>query len=90
MAAADGERGWELEHVWVLPAYMRQGEGRSLLAAILRRLETVGAAHLRVVSDRHAVGFYERLGATIVGEVESLPAGRRRPVLSLTVGSPAE
>lgn len=86
-AVADGERGWELEHLWVLPEHMGRGVGRKLLAAVLTRLEEVGAPSLRIVSDPHAAGFYERLGARLVGEVDSQPAGRRLPLLVLPVGS---
>ena len=84
-AAVKGALGWELEHLWVLPAFMGQGVGRDLLSAMLERLRAVGAESLRIASDPHAVGFYERLGAHLVGEVDSLPLGRRLPVLSLAV-----
>ncbi len=89
-AVAELEQGWELEHLWVLPAYMRQGVGRDLLGAILDALGALGAESLRIASDPHAVGFYKRLGAQIVGEVDSTPAGRRLPLLTLAVPRPGE
>jgi GNAT superfamily N-acetyltransferase len=87
-AVAESESGWELEHMWVLPAYMGQGIGRDLLGAILGRLAARGATSLRIASDPHAVGFYEQLGAQVVGVVDSLPTGRRLPLLTLPVSSP--
>lgn len=89
-AVAQDESGWELEHLWVLPAYMGQGVGRELLTAILDGLRTLGVESLRIASDPHAVGFYERLGARVVGEVDSTPAGRRLPLLTLALPSARE
>ena len=52
-----------LEHLWVHPAAMHQGLGRTLF----RHIETIARAHhatrLLILSDPHAENFYFRLGA---------------------------
>ncbi len=71
-----------LDHLWVLPAFMRQGIGRQLFLHAVERAKARGLLRLEFEADPHAVGFYERLGARIVGESDS-DMGRRIPVMSL-------
>ncbi|HUH01045.1 MAG TPA: GNAT family N-acetyltransferase [Kofleriaceae bacterium] len=78
----DGEVG-EVEGLWVLPEHGGRGVGRALMALAIQRAAARGASVLRIASDPHAEGFYRRLGARLVGYVESLPAGRRLPRLEL-------
>lgn len=75
----------ELEGLWVEPSQIGRGVGRALLAAALDAARAAGAAHMVIVSDPHAVGFYERAGARRVGWVESRPAGRSLPRLHLAL-----
>jgi GNAT superfamily N-acetyltransferase len=76
---------FELEHLWVEPSWMGRGHGARLLAHAIETARSAGGALLRIVSDPNAEGFYRHLGATRVGEQESLPAGRRLPVLDLVL-----
>jgi len=71
----------ELEHMWVRPDLVRAGVGRALFAHLVRRMRTLRATRLRIVSDPNAEGFYRRMGAVRVGAAPSLPRGRRLPVL---------
>jgi GNAT superfamily N-acetyltransferase len=73
----------ELEGLWVLPEHSGRGVGRALMGIAIERATTRGAQVLRIASDPHAEGFYRSLGATLVGHIESLPAGRRLPRLEL-------
>jgi GNAT superfamily N-acetyltransferase len=78
-AAADGERtiGFyalvpkedrvELAHLWVSPAEMARGIGRSLFLHAIERARAGGFRELQIESDPHAAGFYERLGACPAG-----------------------
>ena len=57
---------FQLEHVWIDPAAQRIGIGstlvrRALLAASERPVP------VRLLADQYAEGFYERLGAQVVG-----------------------
>lgn len=78
----------EIEHLWVRPGFMGQGIGRALIGQGLRWCEATGVDRLHVVSDPNARGFYEVLGARLVGEEASVPAPRMLPVLQFELGEP--
>jgi tRNA (adenine37-N6)-methyltransferase len=79
----------EIEHLWVDPGWMGRGMGRRMLDHLVARARAAGVEELRVVSDPHAAGFYQRMGARQVGEQASVPAGRRLPVLAIRVSGDA-
>jgi GNAT superfamily N-acetyltransferase len=76
-----------LEHLWILPAYIRKGIGRALFEHALARCREMQCQGLEIVSDPNAQGFYERMGAKKVGvsvdevDVES----RSLPVMEITL-----
>jgi GNAT superfamily N-acetyltransferase len=74
-----------LEHFWIAPAHIGAGIGRTLFAHATERLRAEGVHTVRIESDPNAEGFYLKMGARRVGEVESSPAGRTLPVLVLTL-----
>ena len=82
-AVCESADGAELEHMWVRPDRMGQGVGRDLLEHVLEDMHARGVPTLRVVSDPNAEGFYLRMGARRVGETDSIPPGRRLPLLVL-------
>jgi GNAT superfamily N-acetyltransferase len=77
---------WELEHLWVLPAWQGRGIGRRLLEKVCARVRARSGTGLRIVSDPFAAGFYRRMGAIAVGSVaapiDGAP-GRELPVFLL-------
>ncbi|WP_089729819.1 GNAT family N-acetyltransferase [Modicisalibacter muralis] len=75
----------ELEHMWVLPAFMRRGIGRSLVERALGQARDNGCESLRVVSDPGAVPFYQAMGGRVVGEQSSVPAPRALPVVEFNL-----
>jgi GNAT superfamily N-acetyltransferase len=77
---------FELEHMWVDPVRIGTGVGRALFEHAVRAVQTLGGAVLRIGSDPNAVGFYEAMGARLVGEVPSKPQGRSLPLLELVIG----
>lgn len=78
----EGGRLW-LEHLWVVPAAMGLGVGRTLFLEALRRAAARGFVTLEIESDPHAAGFYEHLGAVRVGTRPSAVASvpRELPLL---------
>jgi GNAT superfamily N-acetyltransferase len=72
-----------LEHLWVLPARMSSGIGRTLVRHLLTLVRAGGGHGLRIASDPNAEASYLRLGARRVGEVPSTPTGRTLPLLLL-------
>lgn len=71
---------WEIGHCWVLPEYIGQGLGTSLLQYALKKSVPPGS-RLRVISDPNALPFYKKFGFRVVGSVGSQPAGRSLPLL---------
>ncbi len=62
--------GDELEHLWVLPAYMGQGIGKRLFHVVARH-----SPEFSFTSDPHADGFYCKLGALKTGQRRSAYQG---------------
>lgn len=76
----------ELEDLWVEPSAIGSGAGRRLLEHALEVARITGASALEIDADPHAVGFYERMGAVLIGDTPStLIPGRRLPRLQITV-----
>ncbi|MGI8998604.1 MAG: GNAT family N-acetyltransferase, partial [Candidatus Limnocylindria bacterium] len=74
----------ELEDLWVEPDAIGSGVGRRLFQHAIEVAAGLGASAFEIVSDPHAVGFYERMGAVVIGEIPSmLVAGRTLPLLRL-------
>lgn len=68
----------ELEHMWVKPDYMGSGVGRSLFLKIRDRAAELNLPILELSADPNAEPFYERMGATRIGEVRSKIEGQPR------------
>lgn len=71
-ALEHGAAGAKLKHLWVLPGYMGRGIGSGLFHHVAGR----GPVFI-FTSDPQADGFYLKLGARIIGEVESARQGCR-------------
>lgn len=78
----------ELEHFWVLPAFMGRGVGKALLAAAVGEVAGRGRSALHIDADPQAEGFYVARGAVRIGEKAAPVVGdpqRVRPQLLLRV-----
>ena len=73
----------ELEHMWVIPKHMKKGVGKHLMNTVIEYCKDVGMTCLRIESDPNARVFYEKMGASLEGYVESKPNPRKLPVLKL-------
>jgi GNAT superfamily N-acetyltransferase len=72
----------ELGNLWVDPAHLRKGVGRSLWNHAVETARTLGLKDLLIVADPHAEGFYLAMGAVRTGEMPSeVEPGRRLPQL---------
>ena len=82
---ADGER-MELEHMWVMPQYMRQGIGKQLMAHAIAQAKERGATKITIDTEPNATAFYLSCGARRIGEIP-VPApndsGRARQLLEI-------
>ena len=71
-------RALDLEHLWVVPAWIGTGLGRTLFEHAMRRATELGARSVVIESDPNAEGFYRRMGARRTGEnVYELEGGER-------------
>ena len=77
----------ELEHMWIRPAHMGNGVGRALFNQIVVRATTLNARVVELSADPNAEGFYQRMGATRIGEVRTEIEGQPRvlPRMAVTI-----
>ena len=74
-----------IEDLWVLPEYMGQGVGRQLFLHALSRARELGYRILQLEADPNAVGFYEKMGMSKIGERHSEVDGQPRvlPIMEI-------
>ena len=85
--APSGE-AWELDNLWVLPRFMKNGFGRTLLMHAAQTAAEGGATSIVIDADPNAEPFYLACGAKRIGAVAAPIAGqlnRVRPQLVLAV-----
>lgn len=63
----DDGSGWELDDLWVAPAWQRRGIGTALLRHALEQAGALGARALSIDADPLAEPFYVRCGAVRTG-----------------------
>ena len=99
VAEADGEvRGFyalcvgaglahkaELEHMWVSPAYIGTGIGKELFLDAMERAAALDVRDVELSADPNAAGFYTRMGAMQIGEVDSPIDGEERKLPRLKI-----
>jgi GNAT superfamily N-acetyltransferase len=68
----------ELEHMWVAPEHIGTGIGKELFLDAMDRATRLNVSEIEISSDPNAAGFYERMGARKVGEVDSEIDGQPR------------
>ena len=80
-----------LEDLFVDPDAQGRGVGTLLWEDVVARARALGATELRFDADPHATGFYERLGAVVVGSTPSaLIPGRTIPRMRYDVAGREE
>lgn len=83
---------WQLDHLWVLPAWMGQGIGRMLLEHARRHVASLGGDTIHIDADPNAESFYVRCGAQTVAYIEAPIPGaptRCRPQMQLACATTA-
>lgn len=61
----------ELDALFIKPSCMRKGAGRALFDHFVPLLKASSYTYLTILSDPQAAGFYELMGAILVGEKAS-------------------
>jgi len=75
----------ELDHMWVAPKHVGSGVGKELFINAMQRAAGQNVSEVQISSDPHAAGFYQKMGATRVGEVASEIDGQPRILPRLRV-----
>ena len=75
----------ELEHMWVQTAYIGTGIGKDLFLDAMERAAKMNVSEVELSADPNAAGFYERMGATRIGEVDSEIDGKPRKLPRMKV-----
>lgn len=76
---------YELDDLWVLPAYIGRSIGKRLFQHAMVTVLEEGGTVLRLVAEPHAIGFYQKMGMTKIGERPSKPAGRVLDIMALNL-----
>jgi N-acetylglutamate synthase-like GNAT family acetyltransferase len=58
----------ELDHLWVAPQHIGQGVGKELFLHAMQRAAERNFASVDILADPNAEGFYQKMGASRVGE----------------------
>jgi len=82
------ENETELEYFYIDPRYIGKGYGKKMWDSLKEYCKETGIESFSLVTSPQAKGFYEKMGAVVTDEVESLlRKGRKIPKLEYTVGS---
>jgi GNAT superfamily N-acetyltransferase len=74
-----------LDNLFVHPDYIRKSIGESLLNHAKEWCKNHGISKLHIYSDPNAKGFYEKMGASYLGEFQSEGSVRPLPILLLEI-----
>jgi GNAT superfamily N-acetyltransferase len=77
------EKGFWLEHMFILPVYHGRGIGTSLFDHLRKRCKKRKIAELKLLADPHSIGFYIKMGCKYQRDYPSSISGRTTPLLSL-------
>lgn len=86
-ALAVSGRKAELEHMWVTPASIGSGIGKELFLDAMDRAATLEVREIEISADPNAAGFYERMGASQIGETDASMDGQVRKLPRLKIES---
>jgi N-acetylglutamate synthase-like GNAT family acetyltransferase len=75
----------ELEHMWVTPGSIGTGVGKELFLDAMDRAATLEVREIEISADPNAAGFYERMGASQIGETDASIDGQVRKLPRLRI-----
>lgn len=75
----------ELEHMWVTPQLIGTGLGKELFLDAMDRAATLEVREIEISADPNAAGFYERMGASQIGESDASIDGQERKLPRLRI-----
>ena len=75
----------ELDHMWVKPTLIGTGIGKELFLDAMERAAALKVIAVEISSDPNAAGFYRRMGATEIGEIDASFDGVTRKLPRLKI-----
>ena len=75
----------DLEQMWVRPVMIGTGIGKELFLDAMERAAQLKVNAVEISSDPNAAGFYKRMGATQIGEIDSPIDGQDRKLPRLQI-----
>jgi predicted N-acetyltransferase YhbS len=66
--------------MWVTPEHIGTGIGKELFLDAMERAAQMNVSEVELSADPNAAGFYERMGAEKIGEVDSSMDGTTRTI----------
>ncbi|CAN5723714.1 GNAT family N-acetyltransferase [soil metagenome] len=84
-ALVGGAEQAELEHMWVAPKHIGTGVGKELFIHAMQIAAGENVSEVEISADPNAEGFYQRMGASRIGEVTSEIDGQARRVPRLAI-----
>lgn len=79
------EKGFWLDHIFVHPSFMMKGVGSKLIFHAMELCKERNIRCLYVLSDPNAKGFYEKMGAQYIDDVQSNIKGRTVSLFKLPI-----
>jgi GNAT superfamily N-acetyltransferase len=81
-----GDVCW-LDDLWIEPEWIGKGLGRRLFEQAAERGRQLGASRMEWEAERHALGFYEKLGGRYLRDSEPGVWGRVSSIMGVELGS---
>ena len=78
----------ELEHLWVAPKHIGTGVGKELFLHAMRRAAGRNVSDVEISADPNAEGFYKKMGAHRIGDVQADMDDKPRTIPRMSVNPP--
>lgn len=75
----------ELEHLWVAPQHIGAGVGKELFIHAMQRAAGRNVSEVQISADPNAEGFYKKMGAHRIGEIQANMDNKPRTIPRMAV-----
>lgn len=75
----------EIDHLWLLPNYIKKGYGKQIFSHILGYAKETGVLKLNLVAEPNAKTFYDKMGGVVIKKNQSKISGRYLDVYEFKV-----
>ncbi|WP_136810748.1 GNAT family N-acetyltransferase [Desulfosediminicola flagellatus] len=79
------EKGFWLEHMFLLPDFIKQGFGREMISHFKQYCTENNIFKVNVLADPNAKVFYEKMGFKYIEDFPSTIEGRTTPLLEINI-----